>query len=246
MLTTDGAITLSTTALVFELKSGILLPQFDNSNKLASSSFVQRALGNLSGFSARNATGTLTLAELGKCIQIVNTTPAGQIISLLPSSTIPFGAGYWLENLSVNPVTIKADGTELIQLGQVAPNSFTLNPGETIFIHSQTIQWNVFGATAAQVFRSSLATSGYQKLPSGLIIQWGTWIPSATAGNPVGIAFPITFPNEVHNISITTSFIAASAYSCVDNGSTIPTTSGFTARCNINAGEPSFFFAIGK
>lgn len=39
-------------------------------------------------------------------------------------------------------------------------------------------------------FTSSLATNGYQKLPSGLIIQWGT---QSTATNTV--VFPISFPN---------------------------------------------------
>ncbi len=39
-------------------------------------------------------------------------------------------------------------------------------------------------------FTSSLAANGYQKLPSGLIIQWGT---QSTATNTV--VFPISFPN---------------------------------------------------
>jgi len=51
-------------------------------------------------------------------------------------------------------------------------------------------------------FTSSKATSGYQKLPSGLIIQWG----NAPAGaNNLGITslLPIAFPNAAY-ISVAT------------------------------------------
>jgi len=47
-------------------------------------------------------------------------------------------------------------------------------------------------------FVKSLITNGYQKLPSGLIIQWG--ITSAiTSGTEVNITLPITFPNGFIN-----------------------------------------------
>ncbi len=48
-------------------------------------------------------------------------------------------------------------------------------------------------------FTSNLSSSGYQKLPSGLIMQWGN-------NNGVGISdldtitFPITFPNACLNV----------------------------------------------
>jgi len=45
----------------------------------------------------------------------------------------------------------------------------------------------------------SKATSGYQKLPGGLIIQWGTlnrgsWTASQTPSNDE-VTFPVAFPN---------------------------------------------------
>ena len=42
---------------------------------------------------------------------------------------------------------------------------------------------------------SSLAAAGYQKLPSGLIIQWGSVGSVGTGG--VVVTYPITFPNAV-------------------------------------------------
>lgn len=44
---------------------------------------------------------------------------------------------------------------------------------------------------AAPDFLSSLGNSGYQKLPSGLLLQWGTFTSSSSAD--VTVTFPITF-----------------------------------------------------
>jgi hypothetical protein len=50
-------------------------------------------------------------------------------------------------------------------------------------------------------FASSKASTGYQKLPGGLIIQWGRSLanpvamPAATDAGPTNISFPIPFPN---------------------------------------------------
>lgn len=51
----------------------------------------------------------------------------------------------------------------------------------------------------ADEFGSSLAASGYQKLPSGLIIQWGSTLFN-TSGY-ANITFPISFPTAVYEIT---------------------------------------------
>lgn len=46
----------------------------------------------------------------------------------------------------------------------------------------------------ADEFGASLATNGYQKLPSGLIIQWGTYtLSGGTTAYNLPIAFPTVF-----------------------------------------------------
>lgn len=52
-------------------------------------------------------------------------------------------------------------------------------------------------------FRGSLTRSGYQKLSSGLIIQWGGPVILPAHGAHVIITFPITFPNAVLHIYVT-------------------------------------------
>lgn len=56
------------------------------------------------------------------------------------------------------------------------------------------------------LYTFSLAANGYQKLPSGLIIQWGAATPS---GGTATITFPIAFP--VACTSIVSSPIIAGA-----------------------------------
>ncbi len=46
----------------------------------------------------------------------------------------------------------------------------------------------------------SLANSGYQRLPGGLIIQWGF---SQITANPITYNFPISFPNQGFQIYVT-------------------------------------------
>jgi hypothetical protein len=51
---------------------------------------------------------------------------------------------------------------------------------------------DVFGVSGNLDFTSLIGQNGYQKLPSGLIIQWGSTTAPANGG--VGITFPIPFP----------------------------------------------------
>jgi len=47
-------------------------------------------------------------------------------------------------------------------------------------------------------FQSNLATSGYQKLPNGLIRIWGTFTGS---GGSASVTYPITFPTAIYHVS---------------------------------------------
>lgn len=56
----------------------------------------------------------------------------------------------------------------------------------------------------------SLAVSGYQKLPSGLIIQWGSWDGGPAASGTS--SFPIAFPNEVFKMIFGVSSIGSAGF----------------------------------
>ena len=67
----------------------------------------------------------------------------------------------------------------------------------------------------------SLAGNGYQKLPSGLIIQWGV-APTSTVGSTT--SFPITFPN---------AHIATSAVAVGGAGSSVVISAVGSTKSNI-------------
>lgn len=61
--------------------------------------------------------------------------------------------------------------------------------------------------TSFNQFGNSLSANGYQKLPSGLIIQWGTVSVSSAVTGTTGegvVTFPVAFPNAA--LSVTASY----------------------------------------
>ncbi|AOJ05143.1 hypothetical protein WS70_25860 [Burkholderia mayonis] len=177
---------------------GVTPPQFDNSTKLATTAFAQRALGNRQAISSTNTNQTLTLAQCGQTLQYYSAS--GGVWTLPTAATIPNGAEYEILNGGSGTLLIQVAGgsDKIISSAGVAIASVTLQSGDSIRIVGSagsyvyatggtgTIQWSAS-------FGSSIALNGYQKLPSGLIIQWGAFTSSASGDTSV--AWPIAFPS---------------------------------------------------
>lgn len=84
-------------------------------------------------------------------------------------------------------------------------------------------------------FASNQTANGYQKLPGGLIIQWGTTGFSAASTGIATTTFPIMFPNACLQISLTemTTISGSTPYTGINawGSDTTLTTSGFNATC---------------
>jgi hypothetical protein len=65
----------------------------------------------------------------------------------------------------------------------------------------------------------SLSANGYQKIPGGLIIQWGSGIASSSGST---FTFPIAFPTACRSINVTDG--TTSSFSGVSVGSLTTTT----------------------
>jgi len=110
----------------------------------------------------------------------------------------------------------------------IAGGKYTLHKGESI---DTTKYSSAFVPNADLVrglpadFTSSKATNGYQKLPSGLIIQWG-W------NNVAATTLPITFPNVTLSVVVSKSYntLSPSALKSGQNTTYSVTTSSFTAE----------------
>lgn len=79
----------------------------------------------------------------------------------------------------------------------------------------------------------SLAASGYQKLPGGLIIQWGV-IPSTAASTSVTVTYPVAFTTAIAQVVPATSGTVATDIfknvSATVSQATFRNTSGGTAQ----------------
>ncbi|SCZ28131.1 MULTISPECIES: gp53-like domain-containing protein [Burkholderia] len=170
-------------------------PQFDNSTKLATTAFLKGVGVQFGGVVALSAATTLDVTYAGKLI-IPYAATGAFAITLPLASTFQPGATLSFLNGTVYPITILKNGSDTVSTGNTSLSSFVLNPGDTLDLACNgTSNWQAWGGSAglqyAGVFGSSLSTSGYQKLPSGLIFQWTNGASDAN-GNMV-VTNPIAF-----------------------------------------------------
>lgn len=169
--------------------------QFDNSTLLATTAFVQRALGNFQGAVGIAATSTLNASDVGKMINVACGS-AGQVISLPAASGLPIGAAFVLYNMG-NAYTLSRSGTDLLSADGSNKTSFAIPVGAIVFaVAASGGSWFVGGPgllSQSGDFSSAKSGNGYQKLPSGLILQWGQIAVTTTAT----VTLPIVFPTAI-------------------------------------------------
>lgn len=211
--------------------------QFDNTAKLATTAFVQRALGSFTGTSVLTANTTLTSANAGQIIEAVN----GITLTLPGLSGTVDGTTFTILNLGTTTVTITAAGTDKILSGlntSGTATSYAIAPYSTISVVNRGgTTWMVSGAGDAPRILSSV--SGYTRLPSGLIIQWGQNIPT-TAG--LTVSFPVTFPNGL--FAVTTGKTTSSNNNVISAGNYTLSSFLFSVQ-NANEATSSVWIAVG-
>jgi hypothetical protein len=177
-------------------------PQFDNDTSLATSEFVKKSGIQHSGPILIAATKVLSAAEAVGNLIVASGTSAGINVTLPLVSSCPAGSVLTFLNSSAFDVTVVRNGTDQINTGNTPVLAITLRPGESLMMSliGGVSNWQCFDGSArmpfSPAFGSSKSSSGYQKLPSGLILQWG-----AITQNDVGGAvfwswpLPVAFPN---------------------------------------------------
>lgn len=161
--------------------------------------------GNFAGLNSYNASATLPTSDIGKLVAFYGST-AAQTLTLPAVAGVAVGKNYIIVNQASVAVTVKGNAAENISrnvtgVGQTLSNTVVLNPGDSLVISSNGgSQWNAKGQSAPDMFPNSLSASGYQKLPNGMIIQWGT-SGSVAVNSQLTVTLPITFPNGVKALS---------------------------------------------
>lgn len=180
-------------------------PQFDNSRKLATTAFVQRALGGFSGAINAGTGITLTAAHAGLVVYSIN----APTVKLPLVSTVPEGAAFFIAAAG----TIVTQGGDVLYSASGSPvgASYVTGPTPTspapaLIVRNGGVWQILMGSSslkADSLFAAMFATTGFQRLPSGLIIQWGGFMSSGTGNPNATITFPLAFPNACLSVSPT-------------------------------------------
>lgn len=146
------------------------------------------------------ATSNITAQEAGGYFQCQGGTvnlPASA--GMRPGSTFAFSTSA--------ATSIVPNGADRILVGGVSNTSLALGTSDfAVLVLLGTGAWEVISGSSSSVlgsassFAASLAANGYQKLPSGLIIQWGSF-NGAGSGATTTVTFPIAFPNNRFTVS---------------------------------------------
>jgi hypothetical protein len=134
--------------------------QFDNSGKVATSAFVQRALGSYSGVAGFNSNTTLTLAQVGNAIDWFG--PSGGVLTLPSGGTIPAGNAITFYNYGAGTLIVQiAGGSDFIYSGTVTTTtSITLQKGDNLVLVGRgSNEIDVVGGTASLQFYSTLGVT---------------------------------------------------------------------------------------
>ncbi len=171
-------------------------PKFDNSKRPVTSEFVKRA-GLQHGVPVSySASATLSAVTGVGSLVIINANVEPITLTLPPAASCDQGSVITFANTSFYDCTVNAAAGEFINPGNTGVSSVVVKAGESLCISLTGTIW-VFFAGSTQVtskFLASLTVAGYQKLPSGLIKQWGRDVSVGTALG-VQIFYTIAFPN---------------------------------------------------
>jgi hypothetical protein len=174
---------------------------------------VKQGKGSFQNIIGFTVSTTLTAADAG-CLIADRTAGAPSTYTLPAAGTMPSGSAISFLTINGSGCVVQRAGGDVInvggQTGNVTVLSISLKVGDTLTLISNGLNgWYVQGGSAALPFSGQFAYSfgaaGYQKLPSGLIMQWLNGISAAT-----GImtqAWPITFPNAV--LSANSTYLSA-------------------------------------
>lgn len=168
--------------------------QFDNSTGLATTAFVQRAIGNMQSITTYAVSTTIPASVVGSWV-----APTANSLTLtLPlASSVPGGSILSFYGNSNTGTIIARQGTDTIVMGSSNVTSLSLLGNDRLTLISiSAAGWYAVGGEAAMGYSSSFGFSatagGYQKLPTGIIVQWGS-LPSIGASSTGVLNYPIAF-----------------------------------------------------
>lgn len=186
-------------------------PQFDNDTSVATTGFVQRALGNFAAANSFAQDETLSVAKTGQYLLPNSTTITRVYLPIASAAGFTIGSrgeAYHIQNTAPQPIAVTPQSTDSIFISGAslgAGVALALPVGsEVTLVRISGTAWAAFGTGALRGsadFTANLAANGYQKLPSGLIIQWATF--TTNASGLTNWTFPQAFPTAMLHVEAT-------------------------------------------
>ncbi|ARV17415.1 hypothetical protein AEP_00453 [Curvibacter sp. AEP1-3] len=182
------------------IKAAGLAPQAFDKTVVASYTQLLQAIrsfqGSFSDLVSITGSVTLTASATGKTHLLGG---SGSYTVTLPlAASVPVGSVLSFA-ASTGSVSVTRQGSNQIFPNSSGTNTVVLNNGDNLTLVSSGSAWIATGGTAVlgnalQSFGNSLGANGYQRLPTGLIVQWGGGV---TAGSSVTVTFPVAFPSQM-------------------------------------------------
>lgn len=206
-----------------------------------------------------NAGKSLQDGKLGKSENAVSATDCSrQVIAgnglsgggiLTANRTLTLGTPTKITSSSTNSVTTTSHTHEIDNASTSVAGVVQLNNTLTSTSTSEAATANTVKLLNDRFINDFLnlkTKSGYQKLPSGLIIQWGVFTPNQTTaiGSPQYINFPIAFPNNLLFAIPSTNGAATGGSEMAWVDTSLSTTSKLGIYSNYN-NSVCWYFAIG-
>lgn len=182
--------------------------QFDSDGSLATTEFVQRALGNFSGQSSYSASTQLAAADAGKLI-LISAAAATPTLTLPDAASVSVGTAFWFCGNAQNfPPIIAAKAGDNLVRPDASVGSIQMSAHGTLLVRKASSgAWFVADGTDAfkymnSLFGASLGANGYRRTPSGDIEQWGLVVAAPSGSNTV-ITLPTAYTVSVNHIGLT-------------------------------------------
>lgn len=197
--------------------------QFDNSKFLATTEFVRREKGSFAN-SVPIAGGnvTLTAAHVGARIEM----SANGTLTLPRANSLPKGASILITTSSaVEAAKLALMAGDVLAINNVSVASpYTMSMGSDILVVSDGEKWRAHASLeclrTSPLFACSLGVTGWRRLPSGEVEQWG--LSGGSSPNvSMSISFPVAFPTACVNVQLT----------YVDAGTHFPASRGAPVQC---------------
>lgn len=158
---------------------------------------------------------------------------ASDIVGQIGSTAVTNATNATNSTYATNP----ASGGSFITSSNIGSQSvsYASNAGNASTVTNGVYTTNFTGSN------QSLSANGYQKLPGGLIIQWGKYVKPTSV---FSVSFPIAFPTAVVCVNITPQYDAANPGYPMNCQS--PSTTGFTTNSgNFGVNYYEWFVAYG-